>query len=191
MLLSWNWKNYSMTDSIWCSLAHKFYFVIQATIGARRGNGVTRSIICCLNCKQMWLFHTVLDLNIVNYHGNSCVAQSPVYVSVSRFQYLMFHRTKLNVHISNVKLNLSESKLRLLAYYLNKLLVLYENNIEKYKATLKSSISERKSSIIFISTKELMKVQSSICLPSVTMMHSDFKPVIKEVVTNNVPKLDR
>lgn len=104
----------------------------------------------------------------------------------------MFHRTKLNVHISNVKFNLSESKLRLLAYFLNKSIVLYENNVERYKVTLKNSISSnRKSSIIFISTKELMKVQSSVCLPSVTMMHSDFKSVIKEVVTNNVPKLDR
>lgn len=90
-----------------------------------------------------------------------------------------------------MKFNLSESKLRLLAYFLNKLLVLYENNIEKYKSTLKSSISVRKSSIVFISTKELMKVQSSIYVPSVTMTHNGFKSVIKEVVTNNVPKLDR
>lgn len=90
-----------------------------------------------------------------------------------------------------MKFNLSESKLRLLTYFLNKLLVLYENNIDKYKTTLKSSISGRKSSIVFISTKELMKVQSSVCLPSVTMTNSDFKSVIKEVVTNNVPKLDR
>jgi len=74
---------------------------------------------------------------------------------------------------------------------LNKLLVLYENNIEKYKTTLKNSISGRKSSIVFISTKELMKVQSNVCLSSVTIMHSGFKPVIKEVVTNNIPKLDR
>ncbi|KAG5314184.1 VP13A protein, partial [Acromyrmex insinuator] len=118
--------------------------------------------------------------------------QANVTLSYSiRPEYRQLPRTKLNVHISNVKLNLSESKLRLLAYYLNKLLVLYENNIEKYKATLKNSISERKSSIVFISTKELMKVQSSVCLPSVSMMHNDFKSVIKEVVTNNVPKLDR
>ncbi|XP_011865236.1 PREDICTED: vacuolar protein sorting-associated protein 13A-like isoform X2 [Vollenhovia emeryi] len=118
--------------------------------------------------------------------------QANVTLSYSiRPEYRQLPRTKLNVHVSNVKLNLSESKLRLLAYFLNKLLVLYENNIEQYKATLKSSIGGRKSSIIFISTKELMKVQSSVCLPSVTMTHSDFKSVIKEVVTNNVPKLDR
>ncbi|KYM95926.1 Vacuolar protein sorting-associated protein 13C [Cyphomyrmex costatus] len=118
--------------------------------------------------------------------------QANVTLSYSiRPEYRQLPRTKLNVHISNVKLNLSESKMRLLVYYLNKLLVLYENNIEKYKATLKNSISGRKSSIIFISTKELLKVQSSVCLPSVAMMHSDFKPVIKEVATNNVPKLDR
>ncbi|XP_077263954.1 intermembrane lipid transfer protein VPS13A isoform X2 [Temnothorax americanus] len=118
--------------------------------------------------------------------------QANVTISYSiRPEYRQLPRTKLNVHISNVKLNLSESKLRLLTYFLNKLLVVYENNIEKYKATLKNSIFGRKSSIIFISTKELMKVQSSVCLPSVTMTHSDFKSVIKEVVTNNVPKLDR
>ncbi|XP_070527175.1 intermembrane lipid transfer protein VPS13A isoform X2 [Cardiocondyla obscurior] len=118
--------------------------------------------------------------------------QANVTLSYSiRPEYRQLPRTKLNVHISNVKFNLSESKLRLLVYFLNKLLILYENNIEKYKATLKNSISERKSSIVFISTKELMKVQSTVCLPSVTMAHSDFKSVIKEVVTNNVPKLDR
>ncbi|XP_025991463.1 vacuolar protein sorting-associated protein 13A isoform X2 [Solenopsis invicta] len=118
--------------------------------------------------------------------------QANVTLSYSiRPEYRQLPRTKLNVHISNMKFNLSENKLRLLAYFLNKLLVLYENNIEKYKATVKNSISGRKSSIVFISTKELMKVQSSVCLPSVIMVHSDFKPVIKEVVTNNVPKLDR
>lgn len=118
--------------------------------------------------------------------------QANVTLSYSiRPEYRQLPRTKLNVNISNVKFNLSENKLRLLAYFLNKLLVLYENNIEKYKATIKSSISGRKSSIVFISTKELMKVQSSVCLPSVIMMHSDFNPIVKEVVTNNVPKLDR
>ncbi|KAL6266414.1 hypothetical protein P5V15_003265 [Pogonomyrmex californicus] len=108
-----------------------------------------------------------------------------------RPEYRQLPRTKLNVHISNVKFNLSENKLRLMAQFLNKLLMLYENNVEKYKATLINSISGRKSSIIFISTKELIKIQSSVCLSSVTMIHSGFKPVIKEVVTNNVPKLDR
>lgn len=78
-----------------------------------------------------------------------------------------------------------------MAYFLNKLLTLYENNIEKFKGALKGSTSERKSSIAFTSAKVLMKVQSSVCLPSIAMMHSDFKPVIKEVVTNSVPKLDR
>ncbi|XP_012533549.1 vacuolar protein sorting-associated protein 13A isoform X2 [Monomorium pharaonis] len=118
--------------------------------------------------------------------------QANVTLSYSiRPEYRQLPRTKLNVHISNMKFNLSENKLRLLTYFLNKLLVLYENNIEKYKATIKNSIFGRKSSIIFISTKELMKVQSSVCLPSVIVMHSGFKPVIKEVVTNNVPKLDR
>ncbi|EZA49615.1 Vacuolar protein sorting-associated protein 13A [Ooceraea biroi] len=108
-----------------------------------------------------------------------------------RPEYRQLPRTKLNVHISNVKLNLSENKLRLTAYFLNKFLVLYQENIEKYKAALRGSTSVRKSSIILTSVKELMRVQSSVCLPSVTIMHSDFKPVIKEVVTNNVPKLDR
>lgn len=80
-----------------------------------------------------------------------------------------------------------------MVYFLNKLLVVYENNVEKcnLKYIFKSPSHERKSSITFISAKELMKVQSGVCLPSVTMMHSDFKPVIKEVTTNNVPKLDR
>lgn len=78
-----------------------------------------------------------------------------------------------------------------MAHFLNKLLVLYENNVEKYKATFKNSTLEQKSRITFTSMKELMKVQSGVCLPSVIMMHNGFKPVIKEVVTNNVPKLDR
>nr|XP_012219129.1 PREDICTED: vacuolar protein sorting-associated protein 13A-like isoform X1 [Linepithema humile] len=109
-----------------------------------------------------------------------------------RPEYRQLPRTKLNVNISNVKFNLSENKLRLMAYFLNKLLTLYENNIEKFKGGLKGSTSERKSSIVFTTAKLLMKVQSSVCLPScIAMMHSDFKPVIKEVVTNSVPKLDR
>ncbi|XP_072752571.1 intermembrane lipid transfer protein VPS13A [Anoplolepis gracilipes] len=108
-----------------------------------------------------------------------------------RPEYRQLPRTKLNVHISNVKFNLSENKLQLMAHFLNKLLVLYENNIEKYKATFKNSTLEQKSRIAFTSAKELMKVQSGVCLPSVIMMHNGFKPVIKEVVTNNVPKLDR
>lgn len=78
-----------------------------------------------------------------------------------------------------------------MAHFLNKLLVLYENNVEKYKTTFKNPILEQKSRITFTSLKELMKVQSGVCLPSVIMMHNGFKPVIKEVVTNNVPKLDR
>ncbi|EFN62404.1 Vacuolar protein sorting-associated protein 13A [Camponotus floridanus] len=108
-----------------------------------------------------------------------------------RPEYRQLPRTKLNVHISNVKLNLSENKLQLMAHFLNKLLVLYENNVEKYKTTFKNPILEQKSRITFTSLKELMKVQSGVCLPSVIMMHNGFKPVIKEVVTNNVPKLDR
>lgn len=93
------------------------------------------------------------------------------------------------MHISNVKFNLSENKLRLMTYFLNKLLLLYQNNVEK--VAVNNLALERKSSIVFISAKELMRVQSNVCLPSVTMMHGDFKPVIKEVTTNNVPKLDR
>lgn len=78
-----------------------------------------------------------------------------------------------------------------MAHFLNKLLVLYENNVEKYKITFKNPTLEQKSRITFTSLKELMKVQSGVCLPSVIMMHNGFKSVIKEVVTNNVPKLDR
>jgi len=78
-----------------------------------------------------------------------------------------------------------------MAHFLNKLLVLYENNVEKYKTTFKNPTLEQKSRITFTSLKELMKVQSGVCLPSVIMMHNGFKSVIKEVVTNNVPKLDR
>lgn len=78
-----------------------------------------------------------------------------------------------------------------MAYFLNKLLLLYQNNVEKCKVVLDPSALGRKSNISFSSTKELMRVQSNICLLSVTMMHGDFKPVIKEVTTNNVPKLDR
>lgn len=78
-----------------------------------------------------------------------------------------------------------------MAHFLNKLLVLYENNVERYKATFKDSTLEQKSRITFTSLKELMKVQSGVCLPSVLMMHNGFKSTIKEVVTNNVPKLDR
>lgn len=77
-----------------------------------------------------------------------------------------------------------------MAHFLNKLLVLYENNVEKYKPTFKNSTLEQKSRIAFTSMKELMKVQSGVCLPSIIMMHNGFKSV-KEVVTNNVPKLDR
>ncbi|EFN86841.1 Vacuolar protein sorting-associated protein 13A [Harpegnathos saltator] len=108
-------------------------------------------------------------------------------------EYRQLPRTKLNVHISNVKFNLSESKLRLMAYFLNKLLLLYQDNVEKYKVVLNGSAVERKSNMAFISAKELIRVQSSICLPSVTMMHSDFKSVVKEVTTvpKCVPKLDR
>lgn len=95
------------------------------------------------------------------------------------------------MHISNVKLNLSESKLRLMAYFLNKLLLFYQDNVEKCKVAVNGSALERKSSIAFTSAKELTKVQSSVCLPSVTMMHGDFKSVVKEITTNNVPKLDR
>jgi len=98
---------------------------------------------------------------------------------------------KLNVYISSIKFNLSENKLRLMAYFLNKFLMLYQNNIEKYKAAKKSSISIQKSNIVLTSIKELMRIQSNVCLSSITMIHSDFKPVIKEIVINNVPKLDR
>lgn len=92
-----------------------------------------------------------------------------------------------------MKFNLSESKLRLMAYFLNKLLIAYQNSVERYnlKHVFKNSAFGRKSNIAFISAKELIKVQSSVYLPSVTMMHSDLKSVIKEVTTNNVPKLDR
>jgi len=78
-----------------------------------------------------------------------------------------------------------------MAYFLNKFLMLYQNNIEKYKAAERSSISIQKSNLILTSAKELMRIQSNVCLSSITMIHNDFKPVIKEIVTNNVPKLDR
>lgn len=78
-----------------------------------------------------------------------------------------------------------------MAYFLNELVVFYQANIEEYKTALKSSISKRKSNTIFTSVKELMKVQSSIYLPSVIIIQTDFKSVIKELTTNNVPKLDR
>lgn len=89
-----------------------------------------------------------------------------------------------------MKFNFTEHKLRLMIYFLNKLLIFYENNVGKYKTAIKSS-TERKSNIVFTSVKKLLEIQSSVCLPSVTILHSDFKSVVKQVVTNNVPKLDR
>ncbi|XP_020288636.1 vacuolar protein sorting-associated protein 13A-like isoform X2 [Pseudomyrmex gracilis] len=107
-----------------------------------------------------------------------------------RPEYRQLPRTKLNIHISNMKFNLTENKLRLMTYFLNKLLTFYENNVGKYKAAIKSS-TEWKSSIVFTSVKKLLEIQSSVCLSSVTILHNDFKSVVKQVVTNSVPKLDR
>ncbi|XP_026299715.1 vacuolar protein sorting-associated protein 13C isoform X2 [Apis mellifera] len=107
-------------------------------------------------------------------------------------EYYQLPRIKINVSISSVKFNLSENKIQLIIYFLNVLLLAYQQNIQKYKINLKQYISKKNlKNKIFISTEELKNVQRNICLSSIEMMENKFTHVTKDLLTNHVQKLDR
>ena len=80
----------------------------------------------------------------------------------------------------------------MIIYFLNVLLLAYQQNIQKYKINLKQYISKKNlKNKIFISTEELKNVQRNICLSSIEMMENKFTHVTKDLLTNHVQKLDR
>ncbi|CAL7940918.1 unnamed protein product [Xylocopa violacea] len=106
-------------------------------------------------------------------------------------EYHQLPRTKVNVSISSIKLNLSENKMRLLAHFLNLLLLAYQRNMKRYENDLKQYYVKSSSNKILMSIKELKNVQRSICLSSIEIIQNKVTHVTKELLTNHIQKLDR
>ncbi|XP_024221985.1 vacuolar protein sorting-associated protein 13C [Bombus impatiens] len=106
-------------------------------------------------------------------------------------EYHQLPRIKINVSISSIKFNLSENKIRLIAHFLNLLLLAYQQNVEKYRDNMKQYACKENLNKIFISMKDLKNVQRSVCLSSIEMIQNKITHVSKELLTNHVQKLDR
>ncbi|XP_017890538.1 vacuolar protein sorting-associated protein 13C-like [Ceratina calcarata] len=118
-------------------------------------------------------------------HANTTVSYS------IKPEYYQLPRTKVNVSISSVKFNLSENKIRLIVHFLNLLLLVYQENLNKYEDDSKVHVVQKNSNKILTSLKQLKNVQRSVCLSSVDTVQNKFTHVTKELLTNHVQKLDR
>lgn len=99
----------------------------------------------------------------------------------------------MNVSVSSVKFNLSENKIQMIIHFLNLLLLMYQQNVEKYDSNFKQYVFKKSYNKMIMSMKELKNVQRSVCLLSVVTLQNKFTPITKELLTNTVQKqkLDR
>ncbi|KAK2588797.1 hypothetical protein KPH14_001672 [Odynerus spinipes] len=106
-------------------------------------------------------------------------------------EYRQLPRLKLNVSIPRLKFNLSESKMQLIIYFLNTLSIFCWNYANKYEEFIKRFSPKMKRNVFILSLKELKRIQSSVCLPTVTRAQRKCDHIMQELLINNVPRLDR